>query len=112
MPQATRGPQGTKPFLLSPEQTAHLGMAYEAALTIAQDAGSPFADVPHHELRERLARLIILAAREGVTDIDQLKARALRTLPVLVAQGILGQRRRAIVAQSSNAPRSQGEISA
>lgn len=85
MSQATRGSRGPKPFLPDPDQAWQLGAAYEAALTTAQDPRSPFSSLPAHEAQERLARLIILAAREGVTDIDQLKERALRTLPTPTA---------------------------
>lgn len=66
--------------LFGPGDISRLAAAYEAALTIAGDEGSPFAGICDDDLRQRVAHLVLVAARQGVRDVDQLKAYALRTL--------------------------------
>ena len=69
-----------KPFLLSPEEVEQICLAYDSALAIARNEGRLFARPPTPDLRQRLACLILLAAREGIRNVDQLTIRALRAL--------------------------------
>lgn len=63
---------------------ASLTTAFDAALLIAHDDGSPFADLPAPELRAWIARSILAAMRRGVRDTHLLTALALRELRHLV----------------------------
>jgi hypothetical protein len=68
------------PCSFEPETLARMGRAFEAALVIAEDEGSPFTSIPVLVVRASLARFIIEDAQRGVRDADILKARALQRL--------------------------------
>lgn len=76
--------QGLGPF--GPRAAAQMAGAFQAALMIASDEGSPYAVLPARELRRQLARAIVRERRHGNTDVDQLKARALRLVAAALPQ--------------------------
>lgn len=64
----------------APQDLAKLGVAFDGAVVIASDEVGPYAVLPAHELRRRLASAILNAAREGVRDIGLMRAHALRSV--------------------------------
>lgn len=63
-----------------PSGTRAIALAYEAALQIAGEEGSPFAIIPGYELRQWLAGLILAEARQGPLETERLTQAALRGL--------------------------------
>ena len=72
-------PSGNIPTF-EPRDLAWLAKAFDGAVIIAADENGPFAILPVHELRRRLASAVFEAACHGVRDINLLRAQALRTV--------------------------------
>lgn len=77
------------PAIFTPLDIEAFGKAFVGAVTIASDEVGPFADIPVHELRRRLAQAIVEAAVGGVRDVNLLRAYALRTVAVRIAKIIV-----------------------
>lgn len=82
---------------------ARLTGAFDAALLIARDEGSPFLAIPERDLRAWIARCLLAAMRRGIRDSHVLTAIALRDLHHLVAHQEDGMLR-PIVPQESRRP--------
>lgn len=73
-------PPGTHDEIFEPHELANLARAFAGAVTIAADENGPYARLPGHLLRRRLAHAVLDAARQGVRDVALLRAQALRSV--------------------------------